>query len=49
MRITTFFGAAFLAYLSGMLFESAGELNDAFISYQQAEEYYERTSPEDRE
>ena len=40
-----FFGAAFLAYLSGMLFESAGELNDAFISYQQAEEYYERTSP----
>ena len=41
-----FFGAAFLAYVSGILFESAGELNDAFISYQQAEEYYERTSPE---
>lgn len=40
-----YFGAAFLAYLSGMLFESAGELNDAFISYQQAEEYYERASP----
>ena len=41
-----FFGAAFLAYLSGILFESAGEFNDAFISYQQAEEYYERASPE---
>lgn len=39
-----FFGAPFLAYLSGILFESAGELNDAFISYQQAEGYYERTS-----
>ena len=39
-----FFGAAFLAYLSGILFESSGELNDAFISYQQAEEYYERAS-----
>ena len=41
-----FFGAAFLAYLSGILFESAGELNDAFISYQQAEKFYERASPE---
>ena len=39
-----FFGAPFLAYLSGILFESSGELNDAFISYQQAEEYYERAS-----
>ena len=40
-----FFGAPFLAYLTGILFESSGELNDAFISYQQAEEYYERVSP----
>ena len=39
-----FFGAPFLAYLAGILFESTGELNDAFISYQQAEEFYERTS-----
>ena len=39
-----FFGGPFLAYLSGILFESSGELNDAFISYQQAEEYYERAS-----
>ena len=39
-----FFGAPFLAYLTGILFESSGELNDAFISYQQAEEYYERAS-----
>ncbi len=39
-----FFGAPFLAYLAGILFESTGELNDAFISYQQAEEYYARTS-----
>ena len=39
-----FFGAPFLAYLSGILFESSGELNDAFISYHQAEEYYERAS-----
>ena len=39
-----FFGAPFLAYLTGILFESFGELNDAFISYQQAEEYYESAS-----
>ena len=39
-----FFGAPFLAYLTGILFESFGELNDAFISYQQAAEYYERAS-----
>ena len=44
MRITIFSGRPFWAYLSGVLFESSGELNDAFISYQQAEEYYERAS-----
>lgn len=35
-----FFGAGFLAYLSGMCFEAAGEWNDAFVSYRQAEMYY---------
>ena len=40
------FGAGFLAYLSGILFESSGELNDAFISLQQAEAYYERAASE---
>ena len=39
-----FFGAAFLAYLSGMIYETSGEWNNAFISYQQAEEYYRRAS-----
>ena len=36
-----FFGAAFLAHLSGMLFEATGEWNDALISYKQAAEYYQ--------
>ena len=35
-----FLGAGFLAYLSGVLFEAAGEWNDAYISYRQAAEYY---------
>lgn len=35
-----FFGAGFLAYLSGALFEATGEWNDAYISYKQAAEYY---------
>ena len=35
-----FFGTGFLAYLSGTLFEAAGEWNDALISYKQAAEYY---------
>lgn len=35
-----FFGAGFLAYLSGVLFEARGEWNDAYISYKQATEYY---------
>lgn len=39
-----FFGAAFLAHLSGMLFEAAGEWNDAFISYKQAVEYYQKVA-----
>ena len=36
----SFFGAEFLAYLSGILFEATGEWNDAYISYKQAAEYY---------
>ena len=39
-----FFGAAFLAYFSGMLFEAAGEWNDALISYKQAAEYYKNAA-----
>ena len=36
-----FFGTGFLAHLSGMCFEAAGEFNDAYISYRQAAEYYQ--------
>ncbi|MDE0466057.1 MAG: hypothetical protein OYL97_03305 [Candidatus Poribacteria bacterium] len=36
-----FFGAAFLAHLSAMLFEASGEWNSAYISYRQAAEYYQ--------
>ena len=36
-----FFGTGFLAYLSGVIFEAAGEWNDAYISYKQAAEYYQ--------
>ncbi len=39
-----FFAAGFLAYLSAMCFEAAGDWNDAFISYRQAEAYYQRAS-----
>ena len=39
-----FFGAAFLAHLSAILFEATGELNDAFISYRQAAEYYQNAA-----
>ena len=39
-----FFGTGFLAYLSGMCFEAAGEWNDALISYKQAAEYYKNAS-----
>ena len=39
-----FFGAGFLAYLSAMCFEAAGDWNDAFVSYRQAEAYYQRAS-----
>ncbi|MCG9128456.1 hypothetical protein JT359_12715 [Candidatus Poribacteria bacterium] len=39
-----YFGAGFLAYFSGILFEASGELNDALISYKQAEQYYKSGS-----
>ena len=39
-----FFGAAFLAHFSGMLFEAGGEWNDALISYKQAAEYYKNAA-----
>ncbi len=39
-----FFAAGFLAYLSGMCFEATGEWNDAFISYRQAETYYQHAA-----
>ena len=39
-----FFGTGFLAHLSGILFEAAGEWNDALISYKQAAEYYKNAS-----
>ena len=39
-----YFAAGFLAHLCGMVFEAGGELNDAFISYKQAAEYYKHSS-----
>ncbi|MDE0015750.1 MAG: hypothetical protein OXU51_06150 [Candidatus Poribacteria bacterium] len=36
-----FLGTGFLAYLSGVIFEAAGEWNDAYISYKQAARYYQ--------
>ena len=35
--------AGLLAHLCGMVFEDAGELNDAYISYKQAAEYYKNS------
>ena len=35
-----YIGTGFLAYFSGILYESSGELNNALISYKQAEQYY---------
>ena len=39
-----FFGTGFLAHLSGMCFEAAGEWNNALISYKQAAEYYKNAA-----
>lgn len=39
-----YFGTGFLAHFSGILFEASGELNDALISYKQAENYYKNAS-----
>ncbi|MCZ6677831.1 MAG: hypothetical protein O7E52_11335 [Candidatus Poribacteria bacterium] len=37
-----FAGAAFIAYLSGILYEWTGDWNDAYIAYRQAEAGYQR-------
>ena len=39
-----YFAAGFLAHLCGMVFEKTGELNDAYISYKQAAEYYKHSA-----
>ena len=39
-----YFAAGFLAHLCGMVFEAADELNDAYISYKQAAEYYKHSA-----
>ena len=39
-----FLGSGLLAHLSGMCFEVAGEWDDAFISYQQAETFYQNAA-----
>ena len=39
-----YIGTGFLAYFSGILYEAAGELNNALISYKQAEQYYKSAS-----
>jgi len=39
-----FFGTGFLAHFCGMVFEAADELNNALISYKQAEEYYKNAA-----
>ncbi len=39
-----FFAAGFLAYLSAICFEATSDWNDAFISYRQAETYYQHAS-----
>ena len=41
-KSTAYSDDAFMQYLSGILFEWEGELNDAFISYRKAEEAYEK-------
>ena len=40
-----FVGAAFIAYLSGILYEWAGDWNDAFIAYRWAERAYKQYGP----
>ncbi|MBD3184186.1 hypothetical protein GF312_18015 [Candidatus Poribacteria bacterium] len=40
-KSTAYSDDAFMQYLSGMLFEWQGEINDAFISYRKAEEAYQ--------
>ena len=42
--MTFLLGAGLLAHLSGMCFEAAGEWNNAFSSYQQAETHYQQAA-----
>ncbi len=39
-----FFGTGFLAHFSGLVFEAAGEWNNALISFKQAAEYYKNAA-----
>lgn len=39
-----FLGTGFLSHFCGIVFEAAGELNDAYISYKQAVDYYQNAS-----
>lgn len=39
-----FFGTGFLSHFCGIVFEAAGEMNDAFISYKQAADNYQKAS-----
>lgn len=41
---SNYIGTGFLAYFSGIIYESSGELNNALISYKQAEQYYKSAS-----
>lgn len=39
-----YFGTGFLAHFTGLVFESAGEWNNALISFKQAEQYYKNAA-----
>lgn len=45
-KTTAYLDDAFMQYLSGILFEWRGELNDAFISYRKAESGFEKYEKE---
>jgi uncharacterized protein len=45
-KTTAYFDDAFMQYLTGIIFEWQGELNDALISYKKADEAYEKYAKE---
>ncbi len=45
-KATAYSDDAFMQYLTGILFQWQGEINDAFISYRKAEEAYEKYEKE---